>query len=265
MIPATYNLKNEAQVKVCCSCNSLSRSFKKTLLDGDLEEAMALYGTGNINLRTPFPVSGKKDELMHPVHCAAEGGNLNILRWLIDEHFCPIKIHRAKAKKKGVADAPIVTSKGRSVLGIALDNLKVDIMRYLVVECGISIFEYKDLTTALSALEAALTALPQSISQPTARFDAPNSARWDHASFVDDFSEPSSLGADDILVDDSVAGKSSARSSRNGDSCIICFDRKIDCVATPCGHQVCCLDCSENLSSCPVCNDRTAFIKIFRP
>ena len=266
MIPATYNLKNETQVKVCCSCHSLSRSFKQALLEGDLDEAIALYGTGNINLRTPFPVSNKKDEIMQPIHCAVEGGNLNILRWLIDEHFCPIKTHRAKGKKGPHMDAMIVTSKGRSVLGIASDSMKIDIMRYLVVECGVSIYENKDLKSALAALEAALSVLPESISQPTARFDVPRIARWDHASF-DDFSEPSSLGADDIMVDDSVAGKSarSRASSRNCDSCIICFDRKIDCVATPCGHQIICLECSQNLLSCPVCNDRTNFIKIFRP
>ena len=266
MIPATYNLKNEAQVKVCCSCNALSRSFKQALLDGDLEEATALYGTGNINLRTPFPSTNKKGDIMHPIHCAVEGGNLNILRWLVDEHFCPIKIHRAKGKKGAPMDAMIVTSKGRSVLGIAMESMKVDIMRYLVVECGVSIYENKDLRSALAALEATLTALPESMSQPSARFDAPSTARWDHASF-DEFSEPSSLGADDIMVDESVAGKSarSRASSRNGDCCIICFDRKIDCVATPCGHQVICLECSQNLSSCPVCNDRTNFIRIFRP
>jgi len=74
------------------------------------------------------------------------------------------------------------------------------------------------------------------------------------------------LGADDILVDESVASRSArSRTSSRTDSCIICFDRKIDCVATPCGHQICCLECSENLSTCPVCNDRTNFIKIFRP
>lgn len=268
MIPATYNLKNEAQVRICRSCNALSSSFKKALLDGDLEEAIALYGTGNINLRAPFPTSTKKDELMHPVHCAVQGGNLTILQWLIDDHFCPIKIHRAGSNKKfkrGNSENLILTSKGRSVLNIALDNLKVDILRYLVVDCGISVQETKDIKTTLRALEAALFALPSTKGRRPVRPETPGSTRWDAASF-DDVSEPSSLGTDDYN-DLSVAGWStrSKASSRNGDSCIICFDRKIDCVATPCGHQVCCLACSQNLSSCPVCNDKGNFIKIFRP
>ena len=50
MIPDTYNLKKESQVKICKSCNFLSGAFKKALVDGDYEEAVALYGSGNVNL-----------------------------------------------------------------------------------------------------------------------------------------------------------------------------------------------------------------------
>ena len=49
------------------------------------------------------------------------------------------------------------------------------------------------------------------------------------------------------------------------DACIICYDNSIDCVMTPCGHQICCLECSENLNACPVCNTQGQFIRIFKP
>ena len=165
MIPETYNLKRESQVKVCKSCNHLSASFKKALLDGDYEEAIALYGSGNINLRTPFPqTSKKKDEIMHPIHCAVEGGNEDIVRWLVEDHFCPIKVVRTGSsrtpKRGGSADQLIVTSKNRSVLTIAITSLNVEILRYLVVDNGCSIYESKDLKSSLRALEAALLALP---------------------------------------------------------------------------------------------------------
>lgn len=267
MIPDTYNLKNEANVRVCNSCTTLSNEFKKSLLAGDFDNAVALYETGNINLRTPFPVTSKKNEVMHPIHCAVEGGNNDLVRWLIDYHYCPVKLVRSGSNKKAKhsPDVLIQTSKGRSVLSIAIDRLKVDILRYLVVENGISIFEAKDLTTSLRALEASLMALPRT-SDSLQQGDT--SARWDKTSF-DDMSEPSSLGEDENLDDSgfveskSVVTKGS-RSSR-GESCIICMDAKINCVATPCGHQVCCLECSSNLAACPVCNNRGEFIRIFRP
>jgi len=269
MIPTTYNLKNESNVRVCNGCTSLSNSFKKALLTGNYEEAIALYGTGNINLRTPFPVTSKKDELMHPIHCAVDGGNLDIVRWLIDYHYCPVKLVSCGTKRTGKhsSDVTIQTSKGRSVLTIAIDRLKVDILRYLVVECGVSILETKDLQSTLRALEASLMALPRTVDR-LQQGETPISARWDKT-FFDDISEPSSLGEDEGLDDSglvetkSVATKRS-RSSRS-EGCIICMDRKINCVATPCGHAVCCLECSTNLSACPVCNNRGEFIKIFRP
>jgi hypothetical protein len=272
MIPSTYNLKNESQVKICTSCNALSTSFKKALLDGDLEEAFALYGTGNINLRTPFAAPNKHDEMMYPIHCAVEGGNLNLLRWLIDDHFCPIQIHSTKWNKRGSEEVPVVTSCGRSVLDIALENSRLDILRYLVVERGVRIFESKDLRSALHCLEIALIAMPKPARDAVPRPPKPIT-RWEQASLEGD-SEPSSLGVDDPLFDNKSSNRSrrsvkrtseSTSSSKSKDVCILCYDRKINCVATPCGHQVCCLSCSKHLSTCPVCNSQSSFIKIYRP
>jgi FYVE zinc finger/Zinc finger, C3HC4 type (RING finger) len=269
MIPDTYNLKNEAHVRVCRSCFGLSTSFKAALMDGDYEQAIALYGTGNVNLRTPFPVTNKKDEIMYPVHCAIEGGNIHIVRWLIDDHYCPIKMIRPGTKKarRGSPECLISTSKGRHVLSIAIQRLKVDIIRYLVVDCGVSIHESTDLEGSLRALEATLLCLPGSTDRRYPREDLAE-PRWDNASF-DDISEPSTLGvgSDRGLLDNDLdtVGSTSNRTKNASESCIICCDRKIDCVATPCGHQVCCLECSSNLASCPVCNNRGEFIRIFKP
>jgi hypothetical protein len=269
MLPATYNLKNEAQVRVCQSCNGLSVAFKKALLEGDFDEAVAIYNTGNINLRTPFPLVSKKDELCWPVHCAVEGGNLSILRWLVDDHFCPIKYctNTKKSRSAEGAESAITTSRGRSVLSIAIECQKVEIMRYLVVDCGVSVNDCKDLKAALRALEAALVALPHTISHVPVRAVTMNAPLWDKASF-DDVSEPSSLGVDEQHDNWTLGSKSNrSKNSRTtgNDQCIICHCHLIDCVATPCGHQVCCLDCSTTLRACPICSEKANFIKVFRP
>ena len=216
MIPETYNLKRESQVKICKTCNYLSGSFKKALLSGDYEEAIALYGSGNINLRTPFPQSSKKkEEVMHPIHCAVEGGNLDIVRWLLEDHFCPIKVIRTasgkRAKKGGSPDFPILTSKNRSVLTIALENLHVEILRYLVVDNAVSVYEAKDLNASLRALEAVLIALPQSLGSSNRGGDN-FVQQWDDAIFDGETSVASSLGADQSFLDDGTfRSKSSKR------------------------------------------------------
>ena len=221
-VPETYNLKNESSVKVCKSCNDLSTSFKKALEDGDYQEAVALYGTGNVNLRSPFP-STKKDETMYPIHSAVEGGNIHIVHWLIEDHFCPIKLVRNGRAKRNSGDSMLPTSKGRTALSIAMDRMKIDVLRYLVIDCGVSIMEATDLRSSLRALEAALVALPKHILSDMPRGDEPNIARWDGASF-DEMSEPSSLGdsipapADDAGT---VGSKSQrTRSSRNDSVCL---------------------------------------------
>lgn len=188
-MPETYNLKNESVVKVCKSCSFLTESFQKALLKGDLDEAIDLYHTGNINLRCPLPAAtgAKKAEIMYPVHCAVLGGNLDIVRWLLDEHFCPIKIVKKSTGKgrKSAGDTAIVTSKGRSVLNIAMSGLKVDIIRYLVVEKGVPVYETKDLQLSLRALEAVLLAFP--VSHCTAEFERGGILpRWDETNFSDE-------------------------------------------------------------------------------
>ena len=229
MIPDTYNLKKESTVKICKSCDALSKSFKKALLTGNYEDAIALYGTGNINLRTPFPISSKKDEIMYPIHCAVEGGNANVVRWLMDDHFCPIKLIRTgsgKRAKRGMTgtDVPILTSKGRSVMTIAMSGLKIDILRYLVIERDVSVYEAKDLKSSLRALEAALQALPPL--SPSPRDDTPMSARWDDQSFSggDNGSLSSSFDDDEESIQDvsienkSKSSKRSNTASRNGEA-----------------------------------------------
>ena len=201
---------------MCQNCHGLSVSFKNALLDGNYEEAVALYGTGNINLRTPFPVGTKKDEVLYPIHCAVMGGNLDVLRWLLDDHHCPIQRVRGKGRHSRMSGTgsnpggdPILTSKGRSVLNIALGIAKVDVLRYLVIECNVSVYESTNLKDALRALEAVLAAFPSISSVPRAaavaatrsttishqatatapnllRGELPPAARWDQASCDDD-------------------------------------------------------------------------------
>lgn len=224
-LPDTYNPKNKTSVKICKSCDVLSSKFKQALLEGNHEEAVIIYSSGNVNLRTPFPSSSMKGEIMYPIHCAVQGGNLDVIRWLVEDHFCPIKLIRTGfgRKSKRGTDSLILTSKGRSVLSIALERLKVDVLRYLVVDCGVSVHESTDLKSALRALEAALITLPLPGNQnrPMLGNDFPLT-RWDKASF-DELSEPSSLGTEDYTENDSIAMKSHQSRGSRSDSVSICL------------------------------------------
>jgi len=54
MVPDTFNIKGNKSVNVCKSCDWLSKAFKQALTKGEMEKVLALYSTGNLNLRCPF-------------------------------------------------------------------------------------------------------------------------------------------------------------------------------------------------------------------
>jgi len=144
MIPETYNTKNISQVKVCLACDWLSSSFFEALLVGKYRTAIDLYKTGNVNLRTPYCKDRNRgNEVCYPVHLAVVGGNLKIVEWLCSEHHCPLRVV-GRGRKTG---GPLITSKGRSALSIALQDNKLDIARYLIADQGMALTDEKDIST----------------------------------------------------------------------------------------------------------------------
>jgi hypothetical protein len=164
MLPATYNIKKENFFNVCKACDMLSSSFRLALLQGDFDKAIALHSTGNINLTVPF--ANVKGELFYPVHCAVLGGNLKLLKWLVDEHCCPlrsIRVSSGRQKDTSGSYTPILTSKGRSLLAIALGNRNIGIVRYLVVDKKMMLWAERDISSEvlIQNLDLVLRILPE--------------------------------------------------------------------------------------------------------
>jgi len=172
MVPTLYNSKNEKTVNVCKHCDFLAGSMRIALMGGDFDRVLALYETGNVNLRVPY--MNVKGETLYPVHCAAMGGNLEVLKWLVDLRCCPIytyeyrqnNLYNKKYNKKSsdnTGPTPILTSKGRSVLDIALKGPKVDLLRYLIAEKNMSVMNVDNVELALMALDAIVRGLPEEL------------------------------------------------------------------------------------------------------
>ena len=60
MLPPTYicntssRLRNRRLAKVCGACDWLQCEFRQQILSGNLDKAVALHATGNVNSRSPF-------------------------------------------------------------------------------------------------------------------------------------------------------------------------------------------------------------------
>jgi hypothetical protein len=275
-LPQTYNHKREPKLNVCLSCNFLSEKFQKALLEGEEEEALALYETGNLNIRCPF---GKDEngEIMFPVHCAVQGGNLNLVRWLVDVHFCPVFMtqltnsNESQADNCGVSTQPLLTSKGRSALYYAMSTQNIDLLRYLVVEKGMSLFETKDLRTSLLNLKLALERLPSQLDQENRLLTARNThydniiISQNHGKDHEIIAGAHSFESEPVIAAAGEEEEDDVTTTTVNDACIICFVNVIDCVLLPCGHQICCTHCSKTLNLCPICNTKCTYRKIFKP
>jgi hypothetical protein len=90
-----------------------------------------------------------------------------VLQWLVDEHCCPLRSIRVSSGKQKDAKSgsytPILTSKGRSLLSIALTARNIAIVRYLVVEKRMLLWAEKDLSmeTLVQNLDLVLRILPE--------------------------------------------------------------------------------------------------------
>jgi len=170
MLPPTYicntssRLRNRRLAKVCGACDWLQCEFRQQILSGNLDKAVALHATGNVNSRSPF--ANTRGESFYPVHCAILSGSLSLFKWLVDDLHCPINSKRRKLpmSPKGplasLAREQVRSSKGSSVLDVAMEAQELGILHYLVIEKGVSIMDYKNLFVALRTFEATLRHLP---------------------------------------------------------------------------------------------------------
>ena len=143
MIPSTYH-DNESSVRVCDCCHFLTERFADALRSGNLDRAQAIFSTGNINLRNPYTIYVTHE---YPIHAACQGGNLTLLRWLLEDRFCTIY---------DSTQEPLKTTAGLTAFSIAAKFGHRDIMRYLVHYHGSSVMEIVDMNILLKGLHSSL-------------------------------------------------------------------------------------------------------------
>jgi hypothetical protein len=63
MLPETYIAKSSSLANVCMACDWLANSFRDALVEGNYKTAIFLYATGNVNVRTPFCLEKRAEEM----------------------------------------------------------------------------------------------------------------------------------------------------------------------------------------------------------
>lgn len=172
---------------------------------------------------------------MFPVHVAVMGGNRELVEWMVEGQLCPIT---AKVDPKTNQPLSVQTSAGRTLMDLAMSGRpKYEILTFLL-QRGLSIIDVKDPLLAPRCLENLMKS-----GCALGMMNPANSPRKSNVVELESHSE-SMLSIDD--------------------ACHICFERPMDCVFTPCGHQLCCSDCAEQMNACPICKAQGSFLRVFR-
>ena len=103
---------------------------------------------GNVNLRTSF--ADIRGEAMFPIHCAVIGGSVEVVKWMVEDHLCPIS---AAVDPKTNRPLSVQTSASRTLMDLAMSGRpKYDILT-LLLQKGLSIGDAKNPQLAPRCLE----------------------------------------------------------------------------------------------------------------
>lgn len=104
--------------------------------------------------------------LLSQVHCAAISGNVDIMKWLVEEQHCMLYDAAAVIKKGTDANAdttrvssntlPLLNGAGHSVLAVTARRGDAPMMRYLTQNRHCSVTDIADVTLLHRALHVAL-------------------------------------------------------------------------------------------------------------
>ncbi len=244
MLPYTYVLdKSDPNFRVCDTCYDACENFRQAILQGDEAAALQVYSMGCVNLRTPYPMYMNE----RPVHCAAHGGNLRLLRWLIEDRHCPIFLDNSKTVALG-------DKLRHSVLSKAARQGHLDMVYYLmkVQKCNISeVTELPPLWNIITDLlkEEGKVNAPPTTSSP---LPLPFALPCPDVPFTGAVVSYASEVAEMIPSAPSVMEEAAAPFTAENE-CIVCFQKPRDCTMVPCGHLACCYDCGLKLTKCCVC------------
>jgi hypothetical protein len=81
--------------------------FAEALRTGDFVTALAVSAVGNVNFHNPLNFWAYGE---YPVHLAAVGGNIEVMRWLVEVRLCRLLAWDGE---------PLRTATGYTVLGLA--------------------------------------------------------------------------------------------------------------------------------------------------
>ena len=112
------NADNTTMRNLQCDSLRLSQKGRTALLMGEIDTAMACVETENINLQSPYTIY---EDSMYPIHCAAYGGSLDLLKYLVDSKGCYLTYWKENGDLPATKE-PYLTRSRQTVMSIAANR-----------------------------------------------------------------------------------------------------------------------------------------------
>lgn len=272
MLPKENNPQNEKSLRVCNKCQSKCESFRDTLIQGDVKKAKNILNAGKVQLFYPYQIYPKKQ---FPIHCAVLSGNLELVQWLVEKRCNP----------------RVVDADGCTALSISAREGFFEISKFLIFRGYCQVTEVKDITVLQKMLRTCFIKLQRTDIQhsltrfthssqssqgtneclPEAQEEQPfeentnERGHWIPKNELEEeeqlrlalkMSEVEQKGVSDVQI--VQATNEDVEQEEEEDSCVICWERSIDCVLVPCGHMACCKGCAAKFEECPVCRKKVS-------
>lgn len=217
-----------------------------------------------------------------PIHCAVLGGNVDLVKWLVEVQMCPISAVIQGEGTNGKIMKSLQTSESRTLLDLAMTGRKpkLDILMFLIQK-GLSIDDVKDTTLASKTLQIILKtgkiASRNLIQIPTTSVNNNNNNNMlilmlNEDNNIDNNNSSIHNQTNAVVMDDTDNNIHNVCSYPIDESaiiieenfCTLCCEKPMDCVLVPCGHQLCCSTCGTHLGKCPICNVNCTVLRIYR-
>jgi hypothetical protein len=92
------------------------------------------------------------------------GGNLELVKWLLFNHYCPLYKESTSLKRSRNKLPLLLTSRGRSPIDVALEQPRPEILKFLVSNRGLSLLDSrKENADTLKHLMCLLKIIPESM------------------------------------------------------------------------------------------------------
>ena len=234
-LSADFNRKKERTLRICRPCNVSYITFRAHLEKGHLSGALEVFRCGRVRT-VSHPFGCSPADGAYAIHCAAAGGNVELVRWLVESMSVPVN----------------VTDKSKNLpIRVAAKFNRGEAMRYLIQHCAQTVVSITDVKMLQSLLLNTMLCVQSPLPETFGVF--PGHSTTAAATATATMTSPPSIAPAAPPSATATAPSSQPQPPQQSRLCASCYNEPALCKVQPCGHSSMCYRCASNQAACVAC------------